>query len=817
MPKQAQVSLRLQATVLETIACGGSVEQALSQICDLIEDVIQGGICSVMLLDESSGELNVSVAPRASRELVNRLNGLVPSDMAGSCGTAVFQQQPVFVRDTLQDPRWAELRPVARDFKIAACWSIPIRSSDGTSIGSFAISHSKACEPTATEEQLLLTASHIAGIAIEHHKMVHALQVSDKKFRDLYDSAPYMFASVDATNAIILDCNRALTETLGRPKDEIIGKTIFDIYHPDCHEHVKRCFQSFQETGQLREKEFQLLGKNGNLVDVSITVSAIRDNDGRIVRSRSILRDITKRKKTAREIQRRARNQAFLVELSTDLIRTPPEMISGKLNYILEKICTQFELDAISVWWLGDNRTVLRSTHRWERTETRNPPMQRLASDYPWYVRHLQTGKPLAIDDVDKMPEQARLEQTSLRRFGTKSLLVIPLLVDGNLEGIYLFSIRNEKRQWSEQHVAELKLISENLANAYTRSQAMKEIEQLKNELQLENTYLREEVRVAHGFDEIIGENAELRRSLQAVEKVAPTEVAVLILGETGTGKELVARALHDLSARRDKPMVCVNCPALPAGLIESELFGHEKGAFTGAQSRRVGRFEAASGGTIFLDELGELPLKLQSKLLRVLQTGEFERLGGSETLHANVRLIAATNRDLAEAVERSEFRADLYYRISTFPIHLPALRDRKEDVPMLAEHFVRKHAERLNKEITAISPSMIKELMAYSWPGNVRELESIVERALISSISPALLKLSSPLNPATGTSVTKPELSSARNVDLAAVNRSHILKVLEQTDWMVSGRNGAASVLGMPPSTLRSKMKRLNISRQTV
>ncbi len=816
MPNQAEVSLQLQATVLETIACGGSVEQALGQICDLIEDVIHGGICSVMLLDESSDELNVAAAPQASREFVDRLNELVPSNSTGPCGTTVFQQ-PVFVRDILQDPRWAELRPVAADLKVAACWSMPIHSSDGTSIGSFVISHVEACEPNTFEEQLLLTASHIAGIAIEHHRMVHALQVSDEKFRDLYDGAPYMFASVDAANAVILDCNRTLAENLGLPKEEIIGKTIFDIYHPDCHEHVARCFQSFRETGELREKEFQFLGKNGNLIDVSIAVSAIRDSEGRIVRSRSILRDITKRNQTSREMQRRARNQALLVELSTDLIRTPPEMISGQLNHFLEKIGTQYELDAISVWWLTEGRTILRSTHRWERTESQSLPMQRLASDYPWYVECLKTGKPLAIDNVDEMPKQAKLERDSLRRFGTKSLLVIPLLLDKNLEGVYLFSIRNEKRRWTEQTVAELKLISENLANAYTRSQAMKEIEQLKNELQVENTYLREEVRVAHGFDEIVGDNVELRRSLQAVEKVAPTDVAVLILGETGTGKELIARALHNLSARRDKPMVCVNCPALPAELIESELFGHEKGAFTGAQSRRIGRFEAASNGTIFLDELGELPLKLQSKLLRVLQTGEFERLGGTETLHANVRLIAATNRDLTEAVEKNEFRADLYYRISTFPIHLPALRNRKEDVPMLAEHFVRKHAERLNKEITAISPAMIKELMAYSWPGNVRELESIIERALISSVNPIHLKLSGPLKPTAGTSVAKFKFPPAQNVDLAAVNRSHILRVLEQTDWMVSGRNGAASVLGMPPSTLRSKMKRLNISRQTV
>ena len=816
MPEQAEVSLRLQAAVLETIAHGDGIQKTLSQLCDLVEDVIQDGICSVMLLDDSSGALNVAAAPRASRKLIKALNGLIPSDMAGSCGTAVFQQQPVFVRDTLQDPRWAPLRSVVTEFNIAACWSVPIRSSDDTPVGSFAISHLKICEPTSVEEQILLTASHIAGIAIEHHHMIHALQASDEKFRDLYDSAPDMFASVDATNAIILDCNLALAENLGLPKEEIIGKTIFSIYHPDYHEDVERCFQSFRESGEVRGKEFQLLSKSGRSIDVSISVSAIRDDKGRIIRSRSILRDITKRKQVEREIQRRAENQALLVELSTELIRTRPEMISGKLNQFLEKTGSRYDLDSIGMWWFAEDRTTLHCTHRWERVPGQTLPTQRSVDDYPWYMECLRTGQPLVVNDVDDMPPGAALEQAALRHFGSKSALAIPFLVDERLEGVSFFALRREKRPWSDQNIAELKLISQNLANAYARCQATEEIEQLKNELLAENIYLREEVRAAHGFDEIIGEDTELRRCLQAVEKVAPTEVTVLILGETGTGKELIARALHNLSDRRDGPMVSVNCPALPAELIESELFGHEKGAFTGAQSQRKGRFEVASGGTLFLDELGELPVKLQSKLLRVLQTGEFERLGGTETLHANVRLIAATNRNLVEAVDNSEFRADLYYRISTFPIQLPALRDRRDDIPMLAEHFVRKHAERLNKEVTAISSSMLKELEEYSWPGNIRELESIIERALISSTSPAVLKLSGPLNLAVGSSASSPGSPPGQRIDLAAVNRSHILKVLEQTDWMISGSRGAASVLGMPPSTLRSKMKRLKISRQT-
>ncbi len=335
--------------------------------------------------------------------------------------------------------------------------------------------------------------------------------------------------------------------------------------------------------------------------------------------------------------------------------------------------------------------------------------------------------------------------------------------------------------------------------------------------LKEENLYLREEVRLAHSFDEIIGQSKRLRGVLAAVEKVAPTDVSVLILGETGTGKELIARAIHKLSARLDKPMVCVNCPALPESLIESELFGHEAGAFTGAQSRRKGRFELANGGTIFLDELGELPTVLQSKLLRILQSGEFERLGGTKTLHSDVRLICATNQDLKKAVDDGSFRADLYYRISSFPITLPALRDRKEDMPLLAQHFVHKHHKRLGKNIDAISSGMMDELMEYSWPGNIRELESIVERALISSSSGSVLTLSVPLQRGAKSPDAGAVISDHEVKDLAVVERSHIVNVLHETGWVVEGKNGAAAILHLHPSTLRSKMKRLRISREMV
>jgi len=358
---------------------------------------------------------------------------------------------------------------------------------------------------------------------------------------------------------------------------------------------------------------------------------------------------------------------------------------------------------------------------------------------------------------------------------------------------------------------ASLKNISERVLRENELRDALAQIEKLKENLEEENLELRDEIRSAHGFNKIIGNSRSLQRCLDLVKKVAPTDATVMLLGETGTGKELIAHAVHDQSARKDKRMVSVNCAALPESLIESELFGHEKGAFTGAVSARKGRFELADGGTLFLDEIGELPLPLQSKLLRAIQEGEFERLGGSKTLKVDVRLIAATNRQLKNIVDEGDFRADLYYRISNFPIEIPSLKERKDDIPLLAEHFVRKFAPELGKNIKAISSGMLRHLTERSWPGNVRELEGFIQHALITNESDVLT-----LN-AQNEEINQPlseldDLASSEKATLSSVEHRHIIDVLNQTTWMISGEKGAAKILGVPPSTLRSRMKKLGI-----
>jgi len=322
------------------------------------------------------------------------------------------------------------------------------------------------------------------------------------------------------------------------------------------------------------------------------------------------------------------------------------------------------------------------------------------------------------------------------------------------------------------------------------------------------NLYLQEEVLASRNGEELIGTSAALYQAMELVRQVADTDATVLITGETGTGKELIARAIHNFSNRKDKTLVKLNCATIPENLAESELFGHEKGSFTGAIARKLGRFELADGGTLFLDEIGELPLEMQAKLLRVLQEGEFERVGGNQTLKCNVRVVAATHRDLAQLSQQGQFRSDLYYRLSVFPIHLPPLRERKEDIPYLVKHFIDKYAAKFGKKIESIPERMMVDLQSYGWPGNIRELQHIIERAVILTKGTQLAAVDS-INLS---GVSNPTASHIATLDEA--ERSHILKALEATSWRIAGEQGAAKILGVPSTTLRSRMEKLGINK---
>jgi formate hydrogenlyase transcriptional activator len=393
-------------------------------------------------------------------------------------------------------------------------------------------------------------------------------------------------------------------------------------------------------------------------------------------------------------------------------------------------------------------------------------------------------------------------------RFGC----VVPLFSKDKTIGVLSVG-RRDAPAFTERDLELLVQVSTQVAIALDNSMAWGQINELKSQLAREKVYLEDEIRSEMHFREIVGKTKALREILQQVEVVAPTDSTVLIYGETGTGKEAIARAIHDLSARKTKAFVKLNCAALPTGLMESELFGHEKGAFTGAISQRIGRFELANGGSVFLDEIGEIPLEVQPKLLRVLQEREFERLGGSKTFRTDARLIAATNRDLEAMVSEQKFRSDLYYRLNVFPIRVPPLRERADDIPQLVRHFVQQFGRRMGKTIETIPSETMEALVRYHWPGNVRELQNVVERAVI-------LTRGSVLNVAVGElarrSAQPPASNSRARKDMQSVldetERQHIIRALEETNWVIAGPNGAAARLGMKRSTLHARMQKLGV-----
>jgi transcriptional regulator with GAF, ATPase, and Fis domain len=374
---------------------------------------------------------------------------------------------------------------------------------------------------------------------------------------------------------------------------------------------------------------------------------------------------------------------------------------------------------------------------------------------------------------------------------------------------------------YADSSLLQMKRLEQPLTLALDRLLAFGEIEKLSEQLKQENRYLQEEVKTTANFDEIIGKSMPLQKVFDLVRQVSNTDTSVIILGESGTGKELIARSIHNSSARKGKILVKVNCATLPANLIESELFGHEKGAFTGAIDKRIGKFELAHGGSIFLDEIGELPTDLQAKLLRVLQEKEFERLGGKNTLKADVRIITATNRDLEKEVSEGRFRLDLYYRLNVFPIKLPALRERIEDIPLLANFFAKKFCTKVGKRFTNIDPLAMDELLRYDWPGNIRELENVVERAVIIHDGESTLAWGQPL--INRFTVAKEEHAlPAKTLDEVKqkqhdTEREYLISVLRTANGRIRGRNGASELLGLKPTTLESRMKKLSITKEDI
>lgn len=416
-----------------------------------------------------------------------------------------------------------------------------------------------------------------------------------------------------------------------------------------------------------------------------------------------------------------------------------------------------------------------------------------------------QTQRPIVVPDLAEERRWPKVIQF-MTEDNTNSFCFVPLTTAVQRLGAMGF-LSLQKAAYSDADLEFLQQVAKQVAVAVENALAFQQIAELKDKLAKEKLYLEEELRIEHGFEDIIGDSNALKQVLKQVEIVAPTDSTVLIQGETGTGKELIARAIHRLSGRKERTFVKLNCAAIPTGLLESELFGHERGAFTGAIAQKAGRFELADKGTIFLDEVGEIPLELQSKLLRVLQEQEFERLGSTKTLRVDVRLVAATNRDLKSLVEAKQFRSDLYYRLNVFPVTLPPLRERREDIPILVRYFTQHYAVRMKKNIQTVSAEALEALSRYAWPGNIRELENLVERSVIltqgTDLQMPINELQMGRRPATVETAT-----------LEEIEREQILRVLDETRWVVGGPAGAAARLGVKRTTLQSKMQKLGISR---
>jgi len=578
-----------------------------------------------------------------------------------------------------------------------------------------------------------------------------------------------------ASDGTILYCNQRFADIVKGSLEKVIGSSIYQYIVSTDLPLFKTLVERGLKGNSQGELALQAGGKNSVPVLLSITALQRTDTPGSVC---AVMVDITERKQMEETLKISETRYRRLFEAAQDgilILDAETGQIVDVNPFVLELLgYSHEELLGKKLWEIGTFKDIEASKATSSELKSKG------------YVRYhdlpLETkeGRKIAVEFVSNvyLVNHHKVIQCNIRDITERKLTAEALI---------------KSHHDLERQAVELRT-------------ALSEIKTMKDQLEIENIYFRQENKMKHRFENILGHSDGLKYVLYRAEQVAPQNTTVLILGETGTGKELIAAAIHNLSPRKDRALITVNCAALPANLIESELFGREKGAFTGADTRRVGRFEVANGSTLCLDEIGELPLELQGKLLRVIQHNEFERLGSPHTIKVDVRIVATTNRNLEEEIQKGRFRQDLYYRLNVFPITVPPLRQRKEDIPLLVQAFTERYARKLGKEITSIQKETMKDLQDYPWPGNVRELESIIERAVILCPGSVLhladkLEISSP-----------PHSSVVRNLE--ETERNQILKILSETRWRIEGKDGAAAILGLHPSTLRARMQKLGIVR---
>lgn len=607
--------------------------------------------------------------------------------------------------------------------------------------------------------------------------------------------------------------NQTLARMNGMPPEAHVGRTIWEVLGPFADQvepDLRRVLATrdpvldVRVSGALPQKE-----DAGHWIDHYFPIKY--GEGGRVERIGVFVVEVTQHKQmeaTVNHLSKSMKRQVDRLQMLMDVgsilasnwnIAQVFPRISARIRRVLRQEYAGFSLHD------AESRTLVRQAEDFPLGKGLAAKVQTRGSDSPG-ARSIEARAPMIFSREQMQGFSAEIAHCYVEE-GLKSLCCVPLLrPQGPLGVLVLGSTRANAFQTDDLSL--LNQVAAQLGIALENSRAAAEIEGLKQRLKEERKYLEGETRAQGQFSEIIGTSAALKKVLDQVATVAVSDATVLILGETGTGKELIAHAIHHMSRRKERSFIKVNCAAIPTGLLESELFGHEKGAFTGAVSQKIGRIELADGGTLLLDEIGDIPLELQPKLLRVLQDQEFERLGSTRTIRVHVRLVAATNRDLARRVADHQFRNDLFYRLNVFPIRVPPLRERREDIPLLVRYFVRKFARRMDRPIETVRKSTMAALTKWSWPGNVRELENLMERSVILSSGPALYVPISELREATG------EAQGASHT-LSGAEREHIIRVLRETGGVISGPNGAAERLGLKRTTLQSKMRRLEITRR--
>ena len=644
--------------------------------------------------------------------------------------------------------------------------------------------------------------------------MVRAGSDEAATFQLAIEASPSGILVVDAGGTIVL-VNGEVERQFGYPRHEIVGQAV-EVLLPEAlqsiHEAHRRTFAAAPAARPMAAgRELSGRRKDGSPLAVEITLKPLEGAEGPLVLASIV--DVTERHRLRNaqraSLEEQLEFERFVAELSFQFINLPNDQVADSIQAVLPRICAQFDLERCSFFRIAADNVMVDPVS-W--TAPGIPAVKRPVSAktlFPWTVERLLAGELVSFSTLGEVPSS--IDRESFRAISTKSGVIMPLAVDGRVEGGVAFGALRAERTWTPEVVHRLKVFASVFDQVLARQKrdetlhgALQEVQRLKDQVQAENVYLRREVRERLGLTAVVGQSPAVRRVLEQIQQVAPTDSTVLLLGETGTGKELFAAQIHELGTRHARAMVRVNCAAIPATLIESELFGREKGAYTGALARQVGRFELANHSTIFLDEIGDLPSEVQVKLLRVLEERQIERLGSPQPIAIDARIIAATHRNLEQRIAEGVFREDLYYRLNVFPIYIPPLRERAEDIPLLVWRFVEEFSKAFGKRIDAIDKDTLTALEQYSWPGNIRELRNVVERAMITASGHRL-------------AITLPPSSAAatkRSPKLIDVEKEHIRGVLESTGWRIRGAGGTADRLGMKPTTLETRMAKLGLKR---